>query len=381
MDRLCAKGAGTEMIQCSNPLLQYLSYKSEIDAAISKVLNGGWYIIGKETRAFEEEFARYIGVSYGVGVGSGTDAIHLALRACGIGYNDEVITVSHTAVATVAAIELAGATPVLVDIEEDYYTIDPRKIEKVITKNTKAVIPVHIYGQPANLDLILEIARKFNLIVIEDCAQAHGAMYKDKKVGSYGDVACFSFYPTKNLGAIGDGGIVVTDNKDLAEKVKLLREYGWAERYVSHVAGFNTRLDEIQAAILRIKLRHLDEDNKKRCRIAEIYEKGLSGISLALPQKRDGVTHVYHLYVVRSGERDSLRTFLQSRDIGALVHYPMPIHLQPAYRGRLKKDNDLNITEKAAREVLSLPMYPELGEEEIMRVVDTIKVFIKDEDR
>jgi dTDP-4-amino-4,6-dideoxygalactose transaminase len=365
------------MILCSNPLSQYLSYKSEIDKAISRVLNGGWYIIGEETRAFEEEFARYVGVSYAIGVGSGTDAIHLALRTCGIGKDDEVVTVSHTAVATVAAIELAGATPVLVDIEEDFYTLDPEKLEKVITKNTKAIIPVHLYGQPANLDPILEIAKKFNLIVIEDCAQAHGAMYKDKKIGSYGDMACFSFYPTKNLGAVGDGGIVVTDNKYLAEKARSLREYGWAERYVSHLAGFNTRLDEIQAAILRVKLQHLDEDNGKRRRIAGLYEKGLSDFSLILPKERDGVTHVYHLYVVRSGERDYLRAFLKSKDIGTLVHYPVPIHLQPAYQGRLTGGSGLLRTEKAAREVLSLPMYPELGEEETMKIVNAIKEFIE----
>jgi dTDP-4-amino-4,6-dideoxygalactose transaminase len=377
MDCICAKSTGVEMILCSNPLSQYLSYKSEIDKAISRVLNGGWYIIGEETRAFEEEFARYVGVSYAIGVGSGTDAIHLALRTCGIGKDDEVVTVSHTAVATVAAIELAGATPVLVDIEEDFYTLDPEKIEKVITKNTKAIIPVHLYGQPANLDPILEIAKKFNLIVIEDCAQAHGAIYKDKKIGSYGDMACFSFYPTKNLGAVGDGGIVVTDNKDLAEKARSLREYGWSERYVSHVAGFNTRLDEIQAAILRVKLQHLDEDNGKRRRIAGLYEKGLSDFSLILPKERDGVTHVYHLYVVRSGERDYLRAFLKSKDIGTLVHYPVPIHLQPAYQGRLTGGSGLLRTEKAAREVLSLPMYPELGEEETMKIVNAIKEFIE----
>jgi dTDP-4-amino-4,6-dideoxygalactose transaminase len=377
MDCICAKSTGVEMILCSNPLSQYLSYKSEIDKAISRVLNGGWYIIGEETRAFEEEFARYVGVSYAIGVGSGTDAIHLALRTCGIGKDDEVVTVSHTAVATVAAIELAGATPVLVDIEEDFYTLDPEKLEKVITKNTKAIIPVHLYGQPANLDPILEIAKKFNLIVIEDCAQAHGAMYKDKKIGSYGDMACFSFYPTKNLGAVGDGGIVVTDNKDLAEKARSLREYGWAERYVSHLAGFNTRLDEIQAAILRVKLQHLDEDNGKRRRIAGLYEKGLSDFSLILPKERDGVTHVYHLYVVRSGERDYLRAFLKSKDIGTLVHYPVPIHLQPAYQGRLTGGSGLLRTEKAAREVLSLPMYPELGEEETMKIVNAIKEFIE----
>ena len=369
------------MILCSNPLPQYLSYKADIDAAISRVLSSGWYILGDELKAFEAEFASYIGVAHGIGVGSGTEALHVALAACGVERGDEVITVSHTAVATVAAIELIGAIPVFVDIEPDFYTVDPAAIEPAITSKTKAIVPVHLYGQPADMNPILAIARKHGIVVVEDCAQAHGAKYYDRIVGSWGDIACFSFYPTKNLGALGDGGMVVTDNHDLANRVRLLREYGWSERYVSHIPGWNTRLDEIQAAILRVKLLHLDDDNRKRHQIAGLYERELSGTSLALPEERDGVTHAYHLYVVRSGERDSLQAFLRVKDIGSLVHYPVPIHLQPAYRGRLATGKGLPETEKAAREVLSLPMYPELREEEIMTVVSTVREFMEKGDK
>jgi dTDP-4-amino-4,6-dideoxygalactose transaminase len=369
------------MILCSNPLPQYLSYKADIDAAISRVLNSGWYILGDEVKAFEAEFASYIGVAHGIGVGSGTDALHIALAACGVERGDEVITVSHTAVATVAAIELTGAIPVFVDIEPDFYTMNPEEIERLITPQTKAIVPVHLYGQPADISFIMDVARKHGIFVVEDCAQAHGAKYHDRVVGSLGDIACFSFYPTKNLGALGDGGMVVTDNHDLANRVRLLREYGWAERYVSHIPGWNTRLDEIQAAILRVKLRHLDDDNRKRHKIAGLYERELSGTSLTLPEERDGITHAYHLYVVRSGERDSLQVFLRNKDIGSLVHYPVPIHMQPAYRGRLAIGKGLPETEKAAQEVLSLPMYPELKGEEIMTVVRTVRAFMEKGDK
>jgi len=260
------------MILCANPGAQYQAHKAEIDAAVARVLAGGWYILGEETRAFEAEFAAYIGVREAVGVGSGTDALQIALAACEIGAGDEVITVSHTAVATISAIEMAGATPVLVDIEPDFFTIDPAQIEAAITPRTKAIIPVHIYGQPANLDAVLEIASRHKLRVIEDCAQAHGAAFRGTRVGAHGDIACFSFYPTKNLGAIGDGGMVVTNDVALAERARLLREYGWAERYVSHISGRNSRLDELQAAILRVKLRRLDDDNQMRAQIAQTLE-------------------------------------------------------------------------------------------------------------
>ncbi len=362
------------MILCSNPIAQYRSYKSEIDSVISRVLDSGRYILGNEVQLFEEEFANYIGVAHGIGVGSGTEAIHLALASCGIGPGDEVITVSHTAVATVAAIELAGAIPVLVDIDPNFYTIDPKKIESAITSHTKAIIPVHIYGHPADMDPIVEIAGKYNLKVIEDCAQAHGATYQGKRVGSIGDIGCFSFYPTKNLGALGDGGMVVTNNEKLAEKAKLLREYGWAERYVSHFAGWNTRLDEIQAAILRVKLKHLDEDNSKRRRITELYSKELEACDIILPKQRKDSAHVYHLYVIRSEKRDMLLTFLKGKGIGALIHYNVPVHLQPAYRS-LHGCDKLPETEKITKEIISLPIYPELNESDIQTTIKTIRDF------
>lgn len=376
MDCVRARSKDFKMILCSNPQAQYLSHKEEIDEAVRRVLYNGRYILGEEVTAFEEEFSKYVGVSHGIGVGSGTEALHLALVACGVGKGDEIITISHTAVATVAAIELAGAKPIFVDIEEDFYTLDPKTIEKVITENTKAIIPVHIYGQPADLYNILEIAKRYNLKVIEDCAQAHGAMYKTKRVGSYGDMACFSFYPTKNLGAIGDGGIVITNNSELAERAKLLREYGWAERYISYFPGWNTRLDELQAAILRIKLKYLDSDNAKRARLAALYEKELLGTPFLLPKKRNDVTHVFHLYVIRSQRRDALQEFLKDKGIHALVHYPVPIHLQPAYKNRLSCRNGLTITEGVAHEILSLPMYPELDENDLMSVVEAMKEFM-----
>jgi dTDP-4-amino-4,6-dideoxygalactose transaminase len=363
------------MIPCSNPSAQYQAHKAEIDTAIQRVLDKGWYILGEETRAFEAEFAAYIGVAHGIGVGNGTDALHVALAACGIGPGDEVITVSHTAVATVVAIELCGATPVLVDIEPDYFTLDPVKLEAAISPRTKAIIPVHLYGQPADLAPILEIAQRHGLRIIEDCAQAHGALYHGQRVGAWGDIACFSFYPTKNLGALGDGGMLVTNDPALAERARLLREYGWAERHTSQISGWNSRLDEIQAAVLRVKLRHLDKDNGKRARLAAVYDESLANTSLVLPRQRSKTTHIRHLYVVRSSKREKLQTFLKKHGIGVLVHYPVPVHLQPAYRQLVRTGADLKETERAAGEVLSLPMYPELSEKEIQRVSELIRSF------
>jgi len=363
------------MILCANPRLQYLARKGEIDGVVMRVLERGRYILGEEVKALESEFAAYIGVEYGIGVGSGTEALHLALKACGIGVGDEVITVSHTAVATVAAIEQAGATPVLVDIEPNFFTIDPEKIVDAITPKTKAIIPVHLYGQPADLNPILEIAGSYNLRVIEDCAQAHGAVYKSKRVGSYGDLACFSFYPTKNLGALGDGGMVVTGQAEFARRLRLLREYGWAERYVSHFPGVNSRLDEVQAAILRVKLHYLDQDNAARARIASMYNTKLIGCDMVLPTCRQETNHVYHLYVVRTQRRDALKGHLKDKGIAALVHYPVPVHLQPVYQGRLTGVDQLLETERAAQEVLSLPIYPELNEAALEAVIKAVRTF------
>lgn len=361
------------MILCANPKAQYFSYKKEIDCAISTVLENGRYILGEEVSSFENEFAEYIGVKHGIGVANGTEALRIALIASGIGEGDEVITVSHTAVATVSAIEQTGAVPVFVDIDPKYYTIDPSKISKVISNKTKAIIPVHLYGQAADMNPIIEIAKKYSLKVIEDCAQAHGALYKDRHAGSIGDAGCFSFYPTKNLGAIGDGGMVVTNDEELANKVRLLREYGWKERYISHYPGWNTRLDEIQAAILRVKLKHLDSDNKKRVRCAKLYNTILGNNGIITPAQRKDSQHVYHLYVVRTQNREKLIHHLKSNGVQAAIHYPFPVHLQPAYKKFAH--NDLKASERVTNEILSLPMYPELSQKDIEFVVNTIKEF------
>ena len=356
---------------------QYTSIKDEIDVAVAQVLEGGWYILGEQVATFESEFASRCGVAHAVGVGSGTAALHLALAACGVVPGDEVITVPHTAVATVAAIELTGARPVLVDIDPAHYTLDPDRLEAAITPRTRAVIPVHLYGCPADLGPVMEIAHQHNLFVVEDCAQAHGALYRGRPVGSWGHIAAFSFYPTKNLGAYGDGGIVITNDQGLAERVRLLRQYGWRERYVSSLKGLNSRLDELQAAILRVKLRHLGEWNERRRKLARLYDERLAGSGVITPHEPDDTTHVYHLYVVRHPRRDELRVFLREQDIGSLIHYPVPVHLQPAYRDLGYEGGDFPAAEAAAREVLSLPLYPELHEEEVTMVADAVIAFIR----
>jgi dTDP-4-amino-4,6-dideoxygalactose transaminase len=363
------------MLTCSRPLAQYLAHQTEIDAALQRVLASGRYILGEEVTTFEHEFAAYLGVAQAVGVGNGTEALSLALLAGGLGPGDEVITVAHTAVATIAAIELIGATPVLVDIEPDTFTLDPAQLPAALTAHTKAILPVHLYGHPAALDPILAFARQHGLRVIEDCAQAHGAMYRGRRVGGWGDLACFSFYPTKNLGAIGDGGMVVTSDATLAHRVRSLRDYGWGERYISQHPGWNSRLDEIQAAILRVKLPALETDNATRARHAARYATYLADTELTLPTTRPEAVPVHHLYVVRSPHRDALLAHLRQSGIGALIHYPVPVHLQPAYRGRLPGHTRLPITEQAAREVLSLPMYPELTEAELERVITAVRAF------
>lgn len=363
------------MISCGNPRAQYEAHKDAIDAAVRRVLESGRYILGDEVVAFEREFADFIGVPHAVGVGSGTEALHLAFAACGTGEGDEVITVAHTAVATVAAIELSGATPVLVDIDPDYFTLDPLQLEAAITSRTKAIVPVHIYGQPADLGAITSIAARYGIRVIEDCAQAHGATYRGKRVGSWGDIGCFSFYPTKNLGAIGDGGAITTNDSELAERVRCLREYGWVERNVSSTPGWNSRLDELQAAILRVKLQFLDADNERRCEIAASYDKLLADFDLVLPARRADATHVFHLYVARSTERDDLLGALRSTGVGAMIHYPSPVHLQPAYFGRFAGAEKLPNTERAAKEILSLPIYPELTDAEVQKVAAACERF------
>ncbi len=363
------------MILCNDPLADYRRHKAGIDAALHRVLEGGRYVLGPEVDAFERDFAAYIGVSYAVGVANGTEALTLALMACGIGPGDEVVTVSHTAVATVAAIEMAGAVPVLTDIEPDCYTLDPAAFEWALTPRSKAVVPVHLYGQAAAMDEILAIAARHGLRVIEDCAQAAGATYRGRRVGALGDAGCFSFYPTKNLGAVGDGGICVTDDADVAERLRSLRQYGWRERYVSDCVGMNSRLDEMQAAILNAKLPLLDADNECRLALARRYDEALSGSGLGLPRRRQECGHVHHLYVVRSAERDALMRYLSARDIVAGVHYPVPVHLQPAYSGRLAAPGGLGETERAAREVLSLPLHPGLDEASIDSIAAAVREF------
>ncbi|MGB3905135.1 MAG: DegT/DnrJ/EryC1/StrS family aminotransferase, partial [Anaerolineae bacterium] len=319
--------------------------------------------------------AAYVGAAYGIGVGSGTEALHLALLACGVGPGDEVITVSHTAVATVAAIELAGARPVFVDIDPLTYTMDPAQLEHKISSATKVLLPVHLYGQVADMDPVLAMASQRGLKVVEDAAQAHGAEYKGRKAGSLGDLACFSFYPTKNLGAYGDGGMIVTSDAALAERLALLRQYGWAQRYVSSIKGLNSRLDELQAAILRVKLRWLDEWNATRRKHAALYDRRLSDKGVTTPVEGEYGKHCYHLYVIKSEQRDELQRFLRERGVAALVHYPIPVHLQEAYRDLGIREGGLPVTEQIARVVLSLPVAAELDEDQIETVCGLVAEF------
>jgi dTDP-3-amino-3,4,6-trideoxy-alpha-D-glucose transaminase len=357
---------------------QYHSIENEINLALGRILKSGQFILGDEVSQFEREFADYCGSPFGVGVASGTDALFLALRACDVGPGHEVITSAHTAIATLVAIELAGARPVLADIQPGTFNIDPSRIEKLITMDTRAIVPVHLYGMPSDLGAILEIAGRHHLYVIEDCAQAHGALYDDKKVGSWGDLAAFSFYPTKNLGAYGDAGMVLTRHAELFEKLRVLRQYGWHERYVSASKGVNSRLDALQAAVLRVKLTHLETWNNKRRQIAQTYHELLSGFDLVLPKATAGPgSHVYHQYVIRSQHRDELQQYLLGRGIQVAIHYPRPSHLQPAYQNLGYADGDFPNCESATREILSLPMYPELSDENLTYICRTIGEFFQ----
>lgn len=361
-----------------NPFEQYRRYKPEINAAIQRVLESGYYILGDECRAFEKEFADYVGVNHAISTGSGTEALHLALRAYGIVPGDEVITVSHTAVATVAAIEMAGAVPVFVDVDETSYTMNPAQLERAITNRTKAIVPVHLYGHPANMDAIQERASTHQVKIIEDCAQAHGAMINGKLAGALGDAAAFSFYPTKNIGALGDAGMILSNDPDVARKARLLRQYGWEHRNNSIIPGWNSRMDELQAAMLRCKLNGYPEALRRRREIAAIYNRELAkSRSIVIPLQRTGCTHCYHQYVIRHPQRDALRAYLKSAGIQTLIHYPQPIHRQPAYNGRIKNNLPLPITEKIVAEILSLPLYPELDDETIVYVCDKILEFEK----
>ena len=364
-------GGGQQMVPSANPGASYQRLQKEIDGAVARVLAGGMYILGEEGEAFEQEFAAYIGVAHAVGVASGTDAVELALRAVGIGPGDLVVTVAHTAVATISAVERVGARPCLVDISPDSYTLDPEALQTALNtyaRGARAVIPVHIYGHPADMEAIGSVAQAHGLAVVEDCAQAHGAVYRGRKAGSLGHVAAFSFYPTKNLGAFGDGGAVVTDDPALAERVRLLRQYGWRERYISEIPGMNSRLDEIQAAVLRVKLSRLDADNQRRIELAMAYARGLAGLPLRLPIVRPGCRHVFHQYTLELDRRGAWQDHLRRQGIGTSVLYPVPVHLQPAYRGRLAGADHLPCTEAAAGRILSLPMFPELRDDQVRHV-------------
>ena len=354
---------------------QYEYIKDEIKGPIEEVMTSGAFIMGEDVGLFEKEFAEYCGVKYGIGVNSGTDALFLACLSCGIGKGDEVIVMPYTYIATTLAISMTGAKPVFVDIDEKTYNIDISKVESSITKNTKAILPVHLYGHPVDMDPLVEIAKKHNLKIIEDCAQAHGALYKSKKVGSFSDASCFSFYPTKNLGAFGDGGIVLTNSEKIKEKLVLLRDYGRKDRYKHIIKGYNSRLDTLQAAILRVKLKHLDEWNEKRRKNATLYTKLLKEkkIDIILPHEAEYAKHVYHLYAVRVKNRKTVMNGLAEKGVRTLMHYSIPIHLQEAYKDLGHKKGDFPISEKCCEEILSLPMYPELSEEEIKYVVDKLQ--------
>ncbi|MBI5030797.1 MAG: DegT/DnrJ/EryC1/StrS family aminotransferase [Chloroflexi bacterium] len=354
---------------------QYESIQSELDDAALRVMKSGWYILGNEVKAFEKEFADYVGVKHALGVGSGTEALHIALLALGVGAGDEVITVPNTAVATVAAIELTGARAVLVDVCDDTMLMNVEQLERATTSRTKAIIPVHLFGQSADLDPIMKLAHSAsrNIFVLEDCAQAHGATYRGKRVGSVGDIAAFSFYPTKNLGAYGDGGAIVTDNAELAQRVDLLRQYGWRERYTSDIKGMNSRLDEMQAAILRVKLRHLDDWNKARRERAALYTELVRTVTL--PREMSYGEPVYHLYVVQSPRRDELVVHLKARGIGTMIQYPHTIHLQPAYTNLGYREGSLPVSERLAREIVSLPLYPELSLDDVRSIAQAVNEF------
>ena len=353
------------MILVSNPKKQYLAIKKEINIAIKNVLESGWYILGEKVEQFENEFAKYCETKYCVGVGNGTDAITLSLLAFNIGYGDEVICPSLTATFTALGISATGAKPVFADIEEESYTIDPDKIEKLITKKTKAIVPVHLYGHPADMDKITTIAKKHKLVVIEDACQAHGARYKGKRVGSLGDAACFSFYPTKNLGALGDGGAVTTNNKNIADAIHMLRNGGQKNRYEHVLLGRCSRLDELQAAILSVKLKYLDEWNKKRTKIAQEYLKQIKSPTIILPKVQNWAQPAWHLFVIRSKNRENLMEHLLSHQIQTLVHYPISAHLQTIYYSPAIK---LLVTEKIAKKILSLPIYPELSLNQVKEI-------------
>jgi dTDP-4-amino-4,6-dideoxygalactose transaminase len=365
------------MLQFVDLKREYAQIKEEIHSAIQKVLDKQSFILGEELEQFEQEFSNYVGSKFGIGVNSGTDALYIAVNALGIGKGDEVITVSNTFISTVDAIVRNGARPIFLDVNPVTYTIDVTKIEDKITEKTKAILLVHLYGHPADINPIMEIAEKHGLFVIEDACQAHGAEYAGKKAGNIGNIGCFSFYPSKNLGAYGDSGMVVTSDEKIAEKMKMLRNYGQPEKYHSDFIGLNSRMDEVQAAILRTKLKYLDKWNNRRRRVAKLYNELLRDVnSIATPKEEEYAKHVYHLYVIRCRARDKLQRFLLENGVQSQIHYPIPVHRQAAYV-KLGFDEHLPITEAVCKEVLSLPMHPWLKEEEIRYISNLVTKFFE----
>ncbi len=356
---------------------QFQELKDEILPAVESVMSRCAFILGDEVDDFEREFAAFCGVSECVGVASGCDALLWGIKACGIGPGDEIITVANTYIATALAVTMSGATPVLVDCLEDSFEIDPEAVAKAITDRTKAIIPVHLYGQAADMDAILALAEKRGLLVIEDAAQAHGATYKGRPCGPMGAVGCFSFYPGKNLGAYGDGGAIATNDPEIAEKVRMYRNYGQSKKYYHDVAGWNSRLDTVQAAVLGVKLKHLAKWNAARRANAESYTEGLKDTPLGLPVTVEGNEHIFHLYVVRSDKRDDLSDYLKQKEVYCGIHYPVPIHLQKAYADLGYAQGDFPVTEKVADEILSLPMHPNLSAEQVEFVCEGVREFYR----
>jgi len=364
----------------TDPKASYLAQAQTFDRAFREVMMSGLYIMGPKLRAFEEHFASYLGVRHCVGVASGTDAVQLALRACGVGEGDGVVTAAHTAVATVSAIDWMGARPILVDIKEDTYTISPESVAETLRRGQerriKAIVAVHLYGHPADLTALKHIAEEYGVALIEDCAQAHGATLGGRKLGVFGMCGAFSFYPTKNLGAFGDGGAVVTEDAVLDGKLRRLQQYGWRERYISDEIGYNSRLDELQAAILDCKLPTLDSGNERRRSIAKLYTEGLAGLPIVTPTEGAGCRHVYHQYVIRLADREGLRHALDTAGIKTSILYPVPIHLQPGYRERITLGEEgMMVTERIASEILCLPIYPEMSVRSVQQVIEGIQTF------
>ncbi len=354
--------------------VHYHSVKQEVDTAVKRVLESGYYILGPELKTFEENFAQYLGANYVVGCASGTEAIYLALVAAGVGQDDEVIVVAHTAVPTISAISMTGAQPVFVDIHPDTYVMDVTKVESKITARTKAIVPVHLYGQMVDLEPLMKLGADKGIPIIEDVAQATGAVYKKAQAGTTGAFGAFSFYPSKNLGAFGDGGAVCTNSTEGYERLLRLRNYGQSKRYYHDEIGINSRLDEIQSAILGAQLPHLTEWNARRKAIAARYTQGLRDVVFTPVEHND---HVFHLYVIQSGDRDGMQQYLSEKGVGTLIHYPVPAHLQKAYRYRDVNEGDLPVTEYATKRILSLPMFPQLSDEQVDYVIDQIKQYVQ----